>query len=209
MAPQWVGLARPLVLVLFAIDLGVTLVFRASVEHQAGAYATGVLVLILSASIAGTLDLWRESQAKQNAGLKAKALYCGLAAIIFGYTLIANVKERPDGIIIASIFIALLIATSVASRYRRSTELRVKRCDFKDAESERLWSQLQRAGAAMIPLATMDLAYRQELRERVRNFYNVTGPLTFVHVEMLDDRSEFMGSSVSELLLNRQTSLSP
>ena len=60
MAPRWAALSRPLVLVLFAIDVIITLVFRADVEAQSGAYATGVLVLILSAAFAATLALWRE-----------------------------------------------------------------------------------------------------------------------------------------------------
>ena len=45
MAPKWVAFARPLVLVLLTFDLLVTLAFKADVESQSGAYATGVLVL--------------------------------------------------------------------------------------------------------------------------------------------------------------------
>ena len=60
MAPQWATLSRPLVLALFGINVVITLVFDADVEAQSGAYATGVLVLILSAAFAATLALWRE-----------------------------------------------------------------------------------------------------------------------------------------------------
>ena len=60
MAPVWASMSRPLVLVLFVISVIVTLVFQASVEAQSGAYATGVLVLILSAAFAATLALWKE-----------------------------------------------------------------------------------------------------------------------------------------------------
>jgi hypothetical protein len=51
MAPRWVSLSRPLVLVLFAVDVVVTWIFDGDVEAQSGAYATGVLVLILSARV--------------------------------------------------------------------------------------------------------------------------------------------------------------
>jgi hypothetical protein len=191
MAPQWAGMARPLVIVLFAIDLVVTLVFRGSVEHQAGAYATGVLVLILSASIASALSLWQEARSGEPTGSKAKALYCGICAVVFAYTLVVNVKQRPDGIIIATIFITLLIASSIASRYHRATELRVQNCTFNDGHSEQLWKQLSEGRTNVVPIATLDAEYLDHLRERVRTLYKVTGPLTFVHVEMLDDRSEF------------------
>ena len=61
MAPAWVAYARPLVVLLFGINVAVTLVFKANVEKQGGAYATGVLVLMLSAAIAAALAQNRPS----------------------------------------------------------------------------------------------------------------------------------------------------
>ena len=75
MAPRWVAYARPLVLVLFAVEVLVTLAFKAQVEAQGGAYATGVLVLMLSGAVAVSLALWQEWRARRTAGIPWATLY--------------------------------------------------------------------------------------------------------------------------------------
>src|SRR5205814_9941875 len=59
MAPEWARASRPLVLVFIAISFMVTIIFRANVDAQGGAYATGVLVLITSGAFAVTISLWK------------------------------------------------------------------------------------------------------------------------------------------------------
>jgi hypothetical protein len=189
MAPNWVSYARPLVIFLVAVDVVVTLVFRGSVERQGGAYATGVLVLILSAAVAAAVELWRESTGRPAGRLRS--LYAWCCAVIFAYTLIVNVRERPDGIIIASIFIALLILTSIISRYHRATELRVQRCEFLDQRSRESWDRLAHEKINLVPLSTLDPEHVATLRHEITRFYNVEGRMTFIHVDLLDDRSEF------------------
>src|SRR6202050_4622723 len=125
MAPRWVAYRRPLVLVLLAIDVAVTLAFRAQVETQAGAYATGVLVLMFSGAVGVALDLWRGISFHKPQTIFV-ALYFWAITLVFAYTLGANIVERPDGLIVATIFIILLLATSAISRYARSTEMRVR-----------------------------------------------------------------------------------
>lgn len=117
MAPEWAKANRPLVVIFTAIAFLVTVLFKADVEAQGGAYATGVLVLMGSAALAVTLEAWRN-----------KRTWIGflLLTLIFIYTTVVNIIEQPSGIKIASIFILTIIVTSMVSRVMRSTELRIK-----------------------------------------------------------------------------------
>ena len=115
MAPEWARAARPLVLVFMAVAFAVTYLFHADVDAQGGAYATGVLVLITSAAIAVTISLWDRP-------LRWPFL---LMSLIFVYTTLLNIAERPEGIKIASFFIIAMVGSSLISRALRSTELRI------------------------------------------------------------------------------------
>lgn len=116
MAPEWTKAMRPLVLVFVAITFVITILFEADVEAQGGAYATGVLVLMMSAAVSVTLSAWRKKQGW---------LPFLVITIVFVYTTITNIFERPEGIRIASLFILTIILTSLVSRVARSTELRI------------------------------------------------------------------------------------
>ncbi|ODA91124.1 amino acid transporter [Leifsonia xyli subsp. xyli] len=117
MAPQWARAVRPLVLLFTAIAVLITIVFQADVDAQGGAYATGVLVLITSASLAVTLSAWRNKQKKHTVAF-------ALITTIFVYTTIDNTIERPDGLRIAALFILGILVVSIVSRIGRSFELR-------------------------------------------------------------------------------------
>jgi hypothetical protein len=191
MAPRWVSYRRPLVLVLLVIDVAVTLVFRAGVEAQGGAYATGVLVLMFSAAVAVTLALWQECSIRAPLTIPL-ALYFFLITLVFAYTLVANVIERPDGIIIASFFIALLLLVSALSRYHRSTEMRVSEVTFVNAASSELWRSLAGQKVNLVPHSTSTKDHRAALAEGIRRHYKIAGPLVFLHVNLMDNRSEFL-----------------
>ena|SRR5665213_2850927 len=116
MAPEWARANRPLVLIILGITIVVTIIFDASVDAQGGAYATGVLVLMSSAALAVAIMAWRQSH--------RWAIFAAIT-IVFAYTTITNIFERPEGIKIASLFILTIIVMSLVSRVLRSTELRV------------------------------------------------------------------------------------
>ena len=115
MAPEWARANRPLVIIITGINIVVTLVFRADVEAQGGAYATGVLVLMSSAALAVAINAWRK--------VARWVPFFAIAAVFF-YTTVTNMVERPEGIKIASLFILGIVISSLVSRTLRSTELR-------------------------------------------------------------------------------------
>jgi hypothetical protein len=184
MAPRWVALSRPLVLALFTVDVVITLVFRADVEAQSGAYATGVLVLILSAAFAATLALWRERR-------WLIAAYSAILCLVFAYTLADNCIERPDGLIIGAILTLLLMSASGLSRSLRSVELRISEGFFSDIESWEIGPELRGKKVHLLPIKSSSAEARNKKREEIAKHYNVRGPFLFLHVNLLDNRSEF------------------
>ena len=194
MAPHWVSYRRPMVVVLFVIDVIVTLVFKANVDAQGSAYATGVLVLILSAAVAVALAFWRESREGQGTGDKALAfsLFYWAVSVLFVYTVIANVLERPDGVIISTIFIFAILLFSALSRYQRAKELRVSEVTFINENSAALWPSLVGRKVNLVPIREMSEAARAAKAEEIHAHYQISGPLAFLHVNLIDNRSEFM-----------------
>ncbi len=197
MAPRWTVHTRPLVLVFLAVNVLVTLVFRADVEAQAGAYATGVLVLMLSAAFAVALALGHEARAGGPEGRGRRRALAGFfwaVTAVFVYTLADNVIARPDGVVISGCFVAAILALGGVSRYRRSTELRVAKISLADDDSKTLWPGLLGKKVNLVPLRSDSPDARRAKAVEIRKYYAVQGPVAFVHVNLADNRSEFLAS---------------
>jgi hypothetical protein len=184
MAPEWTRAVRPLVLVFTGVAFAVTLLFRADVEAQGGAYATGVLVLMTSASVAVTLSARRRGRPW------ATRLF-GLITLVFVYTTVANVIERPDGVRIASFFIASIVVTSLVSRALRATELRVQGVEL-DRLAARLVDEEAAGGDIRIIANERDEREYREKEQEVRRANHIpeTDPVLFLEVTVVDP-SEF------------------
>lgn len=187
MAPDWARATRPLVLIFTGICALVTALFRAEVDAQAGAYATGVLVLMTSAAVAVTI-----SSRKRNE--RSWIIYLGIT-IVFIYTTIINIFEQPSGIQIASMFIFGIIAASFVSRALRTTELRVDTIEFDDKARE----FIEEAAEGEIRIVTNRREvgnvgeYRfKEHEKRIDNHIPATDPVLFYEID-LGDASEFSG----------------
>ncbi len=161
MAPEWARATRPLVLIYTAICFLVTLIFRADVNAQAGAYATGVLVLMGSASVAVTLSAAR-------AGQRALSLGFALVSFIFAYTLVVTLASDLSGLRIGGLFILAIAAVSLVSRVRRSTELRAERVE-PDAAAQHFLDAAARAGTLRFIANSLNAGDVAEYSEKERD----------------------------------------
>ncbi|MGI9149209.1 MAG: amino acid transporter [Chloroflexota bacterium] len=186
MAPEWAGATRPLVLIFTVIAFAVTVLFNADVDAQGGAYATGVLVLMSSAAVAVLLTVWRHDR-------RSHAVYFALIVLVFAYTTVANIIERPDGIKIGAFFIGMIILTSVVSRVWRTTELRVGRIEL-DSEAERFIQEASQGGLHILPNGPKrwDPSEYEPIVQRHRNNNRVTSTDHVLILEIVvSDASEF------------------
>jgi hypothetical protein len=188
MAPDWARATRPLVVVFTAIAAVVTILFKADVDAQAGAYATGVLALMTSAAVAVTLTEWRR-------GHRGPAVFFGTVAAVFVYTITVTILERPGGLFIAMLFIVMILVISLVSRITRSTELRVQKVHF-DSAAEELLDEVLVVNAPVRFIANKiqagdDEEYREKsLDVRLDNHLDTAETAVFLEVQVTD-ASEF------------------
>jgi hypothetical protein len=187
MAPEWARATRPLTVVFTVICFLVTILFRADVDAQGGAYATGVLALMTSAAIAVALSAWRRGETIKWAFM--------LISLVFAYTTVVNIIEQPEGIRIALIFIGVIVLTSLVSRVSRSTELRVEKVELD--ETARAFIDEASRGTIRIITNRCDRGDASEYRfkekeKREDNHIPANEPIIFFEVTP-SDASEFSG----------------
>ncbi|MFH8576565.1 amino acid transporter [Streptomyces zaomyceticus] len=186
MAPHWARAVRPMVIVFTLVAFLVTWIFDADVDAQGGAYATGVLVLICSAAIAVTI-------AARKAGQRGWTIGFGVISVVFLYTTVVNVIERPDGVKIGACFIAGIILISLLSRLGRAFELRVTHVEL-DEMAQRFVQDISRRTPRFIANEpdNRDVAEYRDKIEQIRADNDLPTTEDFVFVEVtVTDPSEF------------------
>jgi hypothetical protein len=189
MAPEWARATRPLVILFVGVNLVVTLIFKANVDAQSAAYATGVLVLITSACVASVIDIWQRRAGRWYARISWPFV---LITVVFAYTTIANVYEKPDGIKIASFFIAAILVLSMASRIARARELRFQGFHIPDVTSRLLWNTIKHLGLSVLVPHRPGRRSLESKEATVRAEHRIPTDEMVVFVEVeLADPSEF------------------
>ncbi|WP_413249454.1 amino acid transporter [Sinomonas flava] len=191
MAPEWSRHIRPVVLVYTAISILITLGFRADVNAQAGAYATGVLAMMVSGAVAVTISAIRRRQRGASVAFSALSL-------ILLYALADNVVEKPDGLAISALFIAGIVVVSLVSRITRTTELRADRIVFDEAARRFIVESLEYDGRLNLianrPQARDEAEYAEkELAQREINPVPGAADVIFLEVDITDP-SKFSGT---------------
>ncbi len=187
MAPDWARAQRPLVIVFTLINLAVTFLFKADVDAQAGAYATGVLVLFTSAAFAVFLAVRKEGSPKR--------FIFGAIFVVFVYTTVTNMLERPEGIQIASFFIAAILCTSLISRGMRSLELRIEEVKMDSLAQSFIQASLDHNRQVHLLARRPGGTDHASKEKETRDLHLLsTDQADFVFIEVaLSDPSEFVG----------------
>ena len=186
MAPEWGRAVRPVVLVYTAVSILITLAFHADVNAQAGAYATGILAMMVSAAVAVAISAARRRHRVSTAGF-------GLLTVILLYALVENVLEAPDGLAISMMFIAGILAVSLASRLTRALELRVDDVQL-DAMAQLFIRDCARRTIRLVANEPdeRDPAEYADKRRQVLRDHDLTEDQDFIFVEItVADPSEF------------------
>jgi hypothetical protein len=191
MAPEWGRAVRPVVLVYTAISVGITIAFGADVNAQAGAYATGILAMMVSGAVAVTISAFRARQRRSAAGFT-------ILTLILLYALVDNIIEKPDGIAISAVFVAGIILVSLISRVSRTTELRAERIEFDEAARRFIADSITNDGELDIVANRRQSGEEEEYayKEREQRRMNpVPGrnDVIFLEVDVVDP-SEFAGA---------------
>ena len=186
MAPEWGRAVRPVVLVYTAVSILITLAFQADVNAQAGAYATGILAMMVSASVAVTISAARGQQRGSTAAFS-------LLSLILLYALAENVIEAPDGLAISMMFIAGILIVSLASRLTRALELRVDDVEL-DAKAQLFIRDCAKRTIRLVANEPdeRDPAEYADKRRQVVSDHDLTENQDFIFVEItVADPSEF------------------
>lgn len=184
MAPEWSKAVRPVVIVYTAVSIIITIAFGADVNAQAGAYATGILAMMVSGAVAVTLSAMRNGQAGASFGFS-------ILSLVLLYALVANIIEQPDGIAISLLFIAGIIIVSLSSRIYRATELRVETIEFNPGARRIIGEELKKHGELHIIANRRERGdaaeyAAKEAAQRAMNPIPKTAAVIFLEVDVVD-----------------------
>jgi hypothetical protein len=180
------------------IILLATLVFRASVDAQEGAYATSVLVLLAGANLAAAADLRRR--------LPSVWFIIGspfLVGLVFFLTMgLLMVWKQPGGLILSSAFLLLVFLTSSWSRWKRSMELRFAGFRFADSHTEKRWAEMVEMEYQILAPHRPGHFSVSKKDVEIRQLFRIPDEVPIIFIESeLGDTSEFEHAPLMQIVV--------
>jgi hypothetical protein len=186
---RWTTRWGVLLMLFAAVNLAVTLFFRADVGDQRGAYATGVLVLMSSACTVTVMSRRHDLLKK---GSRWWPWFFTVVTGVFVLTTLAVIATAPTGLLIAFGFIMAILAMSVVVRAMRSDELRTVGFEFADPDSKFLWDSLRILDFPVLVPHRPGLKEREDKEAVIRRDHNLDPHIEIVFLEIeVDDPSNF------------------
>jgi hypothetical protein len=180
------------------VILLVTIAFRASVSAQLWAYASSVLVLLVTASLASYLDA--RARSRGPAGRLLLRVPFGLICLLFLCMFVLMVVQNVTGLGIALGFVAVVMVTAFVSRWLRSTELRFQSFAFADEATKERWERVCRLDFQVLVPHLPGHHTLKEKEEEIRKRHRLGPevPILFVEVQ-LGDPSDFYNSPLMKI----------
>jgi hypothetical protein len=171
------------------INLCVTVLFKASVSEQRGAYATGVLASISSAGLLTVLDIW---QRRRGRWIDRLHWGYGFITLVFLTTTVLVMAMHPIGLVISISFIIAIFFWSVISRACRCSELRTVGFEFVSDEARFLWESMKLADFPALVPHRPGKRERDLREESIRREHQLSPDMDIVFIEVeIEDPSDF------------------
>ncbi len=168
----------------------VVFVFHAHISALQWVYATSVLVLLSSGSLAALTDL----RSRFPRGLaRIVTTYPALIALMFFVSMaVLTLTISRAGLEIALAFGVGILITSFVSRWIRSTELRFEAFEFVDAESQERWEHWCAHEFQVLVPHRPGLYSRVEREQAIRDCHRIAAETPVLIIEAkLGDPSDF------------------
>ena len=187
------------------INMLVTVYFKANVEDQRGAYATGVLVMIACAAVVTVLDKQRSYRQSADRGWgilhAVNMAFYSLIAVVFVVTMFAVALRSGSGLGISICFIAAILAMSILSRAWRADELRTIGFEFKDAESKFMWDNLRSSDFPILVPFRPGRDTHADKEQQIRAQHQLAPDADLVFLEIcVGDPSDFFQKLMIEIV---------
>jgi hypothetical protein len=195
---EWAHNTGAVLHLLNAVNLVVTLAFRASVAAQRGAYATSVLILIAGTTAGAALERWHRRSGHWSQRLP---WYYALVCFLFLISAVGAAWHGPGGLLIAFSFVTAVLMSSFVSRLLRTMELRFEGFAFKDARSQFLWDSLVYLEfPVLVPMRPGEQRLLDKERcIRTKHRLGPEIPIVFLEAE-LGDASDFYNRPIVEVI---------